>query len=183
MQVRVWDVAAETTIKTIHGHSDSVNGVAWSSDGTSIASGSCDNTAMVTRPAEFQKENAKIVDALKSTDHSVLLEAVSEQVAKGEFRLLDWLMASNDTTNFVRLLSTVEASEFTDKIIDEFKEDVPQKRPQLLVEVGTWIIGERKRTAARSPESRGDKPPHRIRGETLRPPPSRTSERARHRAV
>jgi WD40 repeat protein len=48
--VKVWDVQTGKAIVTYTGHTDSVERVAWSPDGTMIASASVDGTVQVWRP-------------------------------------------------------------------------------------------------------------------------------------
>ncbi len=43
----VWDVASGTALLTYRGHTDTVNDLAWSPDGTRIVSGSNDQTALI----------------------------------------------------------------------------------------------------------------------------------------
>ena len=45
--VRIWDAESGKLIKTLEGHTSSVNSVAWSPDGKYIASGSSDNTVRI----------------------------------------------------------------------------------------------------------------------------------------
>ena len=153
MQVRVWDVAAETTIKTIHGHSDSVYGVAWSSDGTSIASGSGDNTAMVTRPAEISGSGKTIAEGLRQQSSRLVEDGVVEMMA-GHAKLFSWLERLQRDKKFHELVMLFEAfwdvmeaksasPDATDKAFGErlqatFKQfiaDVKEKAPDLLPEL------------------------------------------------
>jgi len=45
--MQVWDASTGSHLFTCTGHADSVNGVAWSPDGTRLASASIDKTAQV----------------------------------------------------------------------------------------------------------------------------------------
>jgi WD40 repeat protein len=45
--VRVWDVSTGKELNVLNGHTESVNSVAFSTDGTYIVSGSSDNSVRV----------------------------------------------------------------------------------------------------------------------------------------
>ncbi|GMI37981.1 hypothetical protein TeGR_g13421, partial [Tetraparma gracilis] len=150
--VRVWDMAAETTIKTIHGHSDWVNGVAWSSDGTSIASGSYAR-AMVTRPAEWLADGSTIAEGLRQQSSRLVEEGVVEMPGEG-VKLFWWLESLKDDRKFHELAMLFEAfwgameeksasPDAIDKALGErlqatvkqFIADVKAKAPDLLPEL------------------------------------------------
>jgi hypothetical protein len=145
----MWDVAAATTIKTIH-HSPMVCGVAWSSDGTSIASGSMDKTTMVTRPPEIHTGGRTIVESLRQQSSSLMEDGVVEVMA-GHAKLFPWLESLKDDRKFHELAMLFEtfwdvmeaksaSPDATDKALGErlqatvkqFIADVKAKAPDLL---------------------------------------------------
>ncbi|GMI30895.1 hypothetical protein TeGR_g10828 [Tetraparma gracilis] len=151
--VRVWDVAAETTIKTIHGHSGWVRGVAWSSDGTSIASGSNGNIVMVTRPVEILAGYGIIAEGFRQQSSRLVEDGVAEMAAAGG-RLFSWFDDLQKDAKFSELVMFLEAfwdvmeaksasPDATDKAFGErlqatFKQfiaDVKTKAPDLLPEL------------------------------------------------
>lgn len=65
-EVRIWDPATGQNISTLEGHSDSVQSVAWSPDGSQLASASNDRTARIWDP-----DTGQSVSILKGHSHWV----------------------------------------------------------------------------------------------------------------
>jgi hypothetical protein len=149
VQVRVWDVAAKAATKTIHGHSE-VRGVAWSSDGTSIASGSADNTVMVTRPPEIPADGRAIALGLCQQNLRPVEAAIVDMPGEG-VKLFWWLESLKADKEFPRLVMLFEtfwgvmeeksaSPDATDKAlgarlqatVKQFIADVKEKAPDLL---------------------------------------------------
>jgi hypothetical protein len=72
--VKVWDVAGGRELLTLKGHSGWVGSVAWSSDGTQLATGTGDGTAKVWEAAdakavqEWTRQDRALQDLLESND-------------------------------------------------------------------------------------------------------------------
>ncbi|MFO7566389.1 MAG: hypothetical protein R6X02_27350, partial [Enhygromyxa sp.] len=64
--VRVWDAHDGTLVSTLQGHEHGVSGVAWSPDGTRLASSSWDNTVRV-----WDAHDGTLVSTLQGHEHGV----------------------------------------------------------------------------------------------------------------
>jgi WD40 repeat protein/serine/threonine protein kinase len=82
--IRLWDVATGEVIRTIKGHTDTINYIAFATDGNRIASGSVDRTARVwqldspSEPIAVLEPDAPVVSVAFSPDGATLATADSQ---------------------------------------------------------------------------------------------------------
>ena len=94
-RVKLWDVASREAIATLEGHSDLVKSVAFSPDGTTLASGSWDGTAKLWDVASREEIATLTVRWAGSTVSSVAFSPDGTAVAvASEHRVGKWDVAS-----------------------------------------------------------------------------------------